>query len=50
MVCKKCGQRFHSSLVNDVTGGCNPVAIARSVVGDKLVIKTSELESRKAFF
>ena len=50
MVCKKCGQRFHSSLVNDITGGCNPVAIARSVVGDKLVIKTSELESRKAFF
>ena len=50
MVCKKCGQRFHSALVNDVTGGCNPVAIARNVVGDKLVIKTSELESRKAFF
>lgn len=50
MVCKKCGQRFHSALVNKVTGGCNPVAIERSVVGDKLVIKTAELESRKAFF
>lgn len=50
MVCRKCGQRFHSALVNDVTGGCNPVAIARQVVGDKLVIKTGELESRKAFF
>ncbi len=50
MVCRKCGQRFHSALVNDVTGGCNPVAIARQVVGDKLVIKTAELESRKAFF
>jgi hypothetical protein len=50
MVCKKCGQRFHSALVNEVTGGCNPVAIARNVVGDKLVIKASELESRKAFF
>jgi nitrite reductase/ring-hydroxylating ferredoxin subunit len=50
MVCKKCGQRFHSALVNDFTGGCNPVAIARNVVGDKLIIKTSELESRKAFF
>lgn len=50
MVCKKCGQRFQSALVNDVTGGCNLVAIARSVAGDKLVIKSSELESRKAFF
>jgi uncharacterized membrane protein len=50
MVCQKCGQRFHSALVNEVTGGCNPVAIARTVAGDKLVIKTSELESRKIFF
>ncbi len=50
MVCRKCGQRFHSALVNEVTGGCNPVAIAREVAGDKIIIKTSELESRKAFF
>lgn len=50
MVCRKCGQRFHSALVNKVTGGCNPVAIDRKVVGDKLVIKTAELQSRKAFF
>ena len=50
MVCRKCGQRFHSALVNNVTGGCNPVAIERKVVGDKLVIKTAELQSRKAFF
>ncbi len=50
MVCRKCGQRFHSALVNDVTGGCNPVALERTVKGDKLVIKASELESRKEFF
>lgn len=50
MICRKCGQKFHSALVNDVTGGCNPVALARVVQGDKLVIKASELESRKSFF
>ena len=50
MVCRKCGQRFHSALVNKVTGGCNPVAIDRKVVGDKLVIRTAELESRRSFF
>lgn len=50
MVCRKCGQRFHSALVNDVAGGCNPVGLDRKVAGDRLIIRTAELESRKAFF
>ena len=50
MVCKKCGRDFPSALVNEVTGGCNPIGVPRTVDGDNLVIKASELESRSSFF
>lgn len=50
MVCKKCGRDFPSALVNEVTGGCNPIGLPRTVGGDNLVIKASELESRRSFF
>lgn len=50
MVCRKCGQRFPSALVNVVRGGCNPVPIERAVAGDMLTIRASELESGIAYF
>lgn len=50
MVCKKCGQRFPSALVNVVRGGCNPVPVERSVAGNMLVIKASELEGGSSYF
>jgi uncharacterized membrane protein len=50
MICKKCGRQFPSALVNEVTGGCNPIGVPRTVDGDNLVIKASELESRSSFF
>ena len=50
MICNKCGRQFPSVLVNEVTGGCNPIGLPRTVTGDKLLIKTSELENRKLFF
>jgi len=50
MVCRKCGQHFPSKLVNDVTGGCNPVALTRTVAGGNLLIKTADLESMKGYF
>lgn len=50
MVCKKCGQRFPSKLVNEVTGGCNPVAVARTVAGENLLIKSADLENLKTYF
>jgi uncharacterized membrane protein len=50
MVCRNCGRRFASVRVNDVTGGCNPGALKREVVGDKLVIKVKDiLEGQKYF-
>lgn len=50
MICKKCGRQFPSALVNEVTGGCNPIGVPRTIDGDNLVIKASELESRSSFF
>jgi uncharacterized membrane protein len=50
MVCNNCRQHFHSSLINEVSGGCNPVGLPRAVEGDYLVIKASELESRGQYF
>jgi uncharacterized membrane protein len=50
MVCQKCGQHFSSKLVNEVTGGCNPVALTRIVAGGNLLIKAADLEGLKTYF
>ncbi|HLF83876.1 MAG TPA: DUF2318 domain-containing protein [Blastocatellia bacterium] len=50
MICKKCGRDFPSALVNEVTGGCNPIGVPRAVDGDNLVIKASDLETGKSYF
>jgi uncharacterized membrane protein len=50
MVCNNCGQKFHSNLINEVKGGCNPVGLASMVEGDQLVVKTSDIENRGSYF
>ncbi len=50
MICNNCGLHFHSSQINEVHGGCNPVGLPRTIEGNQLVIKASELESRGAYF
>lgn len=50
MICNNCGQHFHSSQINEVHGGCNPVGLPRTIDGNQLVIKASELESRGGYF
>ena len=50
MVCRKCSRRFPSALINDVSGGCNPVPLTRTVQGDKLIVKASDLESGTTYF
>ena len=50
MVCRKCGRRFASVRVNEVTGGCNPGALKREVVGGKLVIKEKDLLAGEKYF
>ncbi len=50
MICNNCGLHFHSSKINEVHGGCNPIGLPRTIEGNQLVIKASELESRGAYF
>ena len=50
MICNNCGLKFPSAKINEVHGGCNPVSLPRAVEGDSLVIKASDLESRRQYF
>jgi uncharacterized membrane protein len=50
MVCNNCGRHFPSKAVNEITGGCNPDGIPRTIQGNDLVIQTAELEQRIALF
>jgi len=48
--CNNCGQRFHSSKVMDVKGGCNPTPLARSLSSSTLVIREADLKAGVAYF
>jgi len=50
MVCRNCGRRFASVLVNEVQGGCNPAPLNRRVSGDKLVIQADDILEGKQYF
>ena len=50
MVCNNCGKRFASVNVNVITGGCNPGALTRKVVGTNVVIQPEDLNQGKRYF
>jgi uncharacterized membrane protein len=50
MVCKNCGQRFASLLINEVKGGCNPEPLARKESGNNLVIRVEDILKGKKYF
>jgi len=50
MVCRKCGRQFPSAKINEVTGGCNPVGIPRTITGGHIVIAANDLEAGTSFF
>jgi uncharacterized membrane protein len=50
MVCRNCGQRFASVKVNEIKGGCNPAPLERTVVGNKVVIKTADILQGVQYF
>lgn len=50
MICNNCGLHFHSAKINEVHGGCNPIGLPRTIEGNQLVIKASELENRGVYF
>ena len=43
LVCNNCGLHFPSSRINEVKGGCNPSPLTRTVEGNSVVIKISDL-------
>jgi len=43
MVCENCGQKFASSRINEVKGGCNPAPLERVVTSDQLVISLKDI-------
>ena len=50
MVCRNCGRRFASVLVNEVKGGCNPAPLTRSVQNGKLIIQFKDIEEGRQYF
>ena len=50
MVCRNCGRRFASVLVNEVQGGCNPAPLKRSLQGEQVVIRAQDILQGKQYF
>lgn len=50
MVCRNCGRRFASILVNEVKGGCNPAPLKRELEGNNLVIKINDILKGEQYF
>jgi uncharacterized membrane protein len=50
MVCRNCGQRFHSTRINEVKGGCNPAPLERRVENGMLIIRVSDILEGKGYF
>lgn len=50
MVCRNCGRRFASILINEVKGGCNPAPLQRSIKDNNLIIQTSDILDGKQYF
>lgn len=50
MVCNNCGRKFQSARINEVSGGCNPVPLTRTVRDGKLILRTEDIEKGKKYF
>jgi len=50
MVCNNCGQRFHSSRINEVQGGCNPSPLDRVNDGTNVTIKVRDIMAGRGYF
>jgi uncharacterized membrane protein len=50
MVCVNCGMKFKTTKVNEVTGGCNPAALKRTIKDDRVLITLQDVESGVKYF
>jgi uncharacterized membrane protein len=50
MVCTNCGKKFRTDRINEVTGGCNPAGLSRTIKDGKVVISLQALNEGTRFF
>ncbi|MCF8079548.1 MAG: DUF2318 domain-containing protein [Desulfobacterales bacterium] len=50
MVCRNCGKRFASVLVNEVKGGCNPAPLDRRIENGRVMIPVAAIEAGSGYF
>ena len=50
MVCRNCGRKFASVLVNEVKGGCNPAPLNRKVENGKVIIEVNDILDGRQYF
>ncbi len=50
MICRNCGRKFASVMVNEVKGGCNPAPLNRKVEDGKVVLQINDILSGKQYF
>ena len=50
MVCRNCGRKFASTLVNEVQGGCNPAPLKRTVENGMLVLHPDDIRGGAGYF
>ena len=50
MVCRNCGRKFASVLVNEVKGGCNPAPLNRRVDNGKVIIEVKDILEGRQYF
>ena len=50
MVCRNCGRKFASVLVNEVKGGCNPAPLSRRIENGKVIIDVKDILDGRQYF
>ncbi len=50
MVCRNCGRKFASVLVNEVKGGCNPAPLNRIMENGQVIIQVKDILEGKQYF
>ncbi len=50
MVCVKCGLKFRTDKINEVTGGCNPAALKRTIKDGSVIISQADVMAGLRFF
>jgi len=50
VICSNCGMSFKYETIGIVTGGCNPIPLARKMAGQVVVLKAKDLEAGAKYF